>query len=82
MGGLIYKELSKQRKESDKSLANGETYVAITKKWLFELLKLHFSQTKGIILADVRKDINALEKLHLQNWEKVIELINDFGSGY
>ena len=37
-GDLIYKELSKGRKERNLSLAKGDGYVAITKKWLFCLL--------------------------------------------
>ena len=56
-GVLSYKKLSKQRSESNRSLSKNETYVEVTKKWLFGLLEVHFAQASGIILGDVRKRI-------------------------
>ena len=54
-GVLISKKLSKRRKESNRYLTEGDTYAAITKKWLFDLLEMHFAQSKGAALTNVRK---------------------------
>ena len=37
--------------------------MAITKKWLFDLLEVHVAQTNGVILAVVGKRISDLDKI-------------------
>lgn len=45
--GLIYRKLSKQRKEINRPLAKNGTYLVITKSWLFSVLGVRSNQTKG-----------------------------------
>ena len=55
--------MSKQGVESNRPLAKNETYVAISKKWLFDLTGLHFAPNKGIVLADVGRGVKDLDKI-------------------
>ena len=45
-GDLIFKQLSKKRAETNRPLAKGKSYEAITKTWIFDLLELRCAQSK------------------------------------
>ena len=61
-GDLIFRKLSKQKRESRKKMIKIESSVAIRKKWLFPLLGVRFAQSDGTVLTYIRKQIIDLDR--------------------
>ena len=58
--GSIIRNLSNER--GYKKMIKREPFVAIGKKWIFDLLEVHFVQLKRTILTDIRKRIIGLDR--------------------
>ena len=53
--------LNRQKKGSfKKAVHGGDDFASIAKKWLFGLLGLHYAQSEGGVLSDVRSQIDNL----------------------
>lgn len=59
--GLVFRKLSMQ-KGIRKKMVKCEPFVAIGKKWLFELRQVHFAQPSGPVLTDIRKRSSDLDR--------------------
>ena len=55
--GLIYRKLRRRGKPSNKAFGKNEPYVAISKKWLLDVMGIHFAKSNEIILTNIRSRI-------------------------
>ena len=58
----IFRKLSKKNRESHNKMVKSETFFAIDKQRLLDVLEVYFAQSKGFILTDIRKRIIDLNR--------------------
>ena len=78
---LIYRRWSNQKVESYKEAVNRDLFVVICKKFLFGVREVHFAQSDGIVLTDMRRQIMDLDTLAPGELGTFTGLLKVYGSG-
>ena len=76
-GDLIYRKLRNLRKDSNMAEVKDDPYIAITKKWLFDMAERHFAQPMGMV-SGIKLEIYI--KFALEIYVMGKELMKDFGN--